>query len=183
MTVRELTELAGSQSSAIALLFASLPLIGALVGRLHGKGRGGGSPWRYLYSWIVYSACVPGMLSAVLTGYVLFFTRQNLLDVDPVIYFLPIISMTVTLILVSRSVSFEEIPGFDRLSGLMVVLAITFVSALALHKTRIWLVFSDSAATLAAMVVGLFLLLKWGTNRLFGTKYDPRTKPPTLRLP
>ena len=56
-----------------------------------------------------------GLFAAVITAYGLFFTRTNLLEVNLLVYALPIVSMAFTLLAVRRNVEFESIPGFDRL--------------------------------------------------------------------
>ena len=69
--------------AVIALLLAlgvAPPLAALLLGRLHGRGGGAASPWRYAYALLVYVICIPGVGAAVVTGYTLFFTHENLLD-------------------------------------------------------------------------------------------------------
>jgi hypothetical protein len=170
LTVRDLTQIAAGHPMVILIVFVAVPVIAGVVGLLHGRGRGGLSPWKYVYTVIIYLVCIPGILSAVLTGYALFFTRQNLLDVNLLVYFVPVISMAVTLILASKSVKFDAVPGFGRLSGLMAIIAITFVLALAIQKTRLWLFFGASIFWFVVLVVGLFVLLKWGVYMLFRSR-------------
>jgi hypothetical protein len=137
------------------------------MGHLHTKGDGGRSPWRYFYALLVYLACIPGIFASVLTGYALFFHNENLLDVNILVYLLPIATMTATLYLIRNNVEFDRIPGFDRLSGLMIMIAVSFAMALALQKTRIWIFFGSSIVTLFALALGLFALLKWGAHMFF----------------
>jgi hypothetical protein len=164
MTLRELIALVGGHPAPLVVGFTALPLLTWLLGRLHGRGQGEGPPWRYLYSALVYLACIPGMLSAVLTAYALFFTRENLLDLNVLVFLLPIVSMVATLALIGSAVRFEQIPGFDRLSGLMLTLAVSFGVALALHRTRIWLVFGAPLAALLVIGLAVFVLLRLGTG-------------------
>jgi hypothetical protein len=171
MTVRDLILLVGSYPVPTAAWFVAVPVAAFAIGLVHGKGRAVESPWRYVYSAIVYIACVPGIMAAVLTAYALFFTRENLLDVNLIVYFAPIVSMAVTLAVVSRTTEFDDIPGFDRLSGLMVVLAVTFIVLLLIQKTRIWVFFGASLLWLVIIGVVLFFILKAGSRRLLG---DPR---------
>src|SRR5437868_10204781 len=110
-----------------------------LLGSAHVPNNGGNPPWKYYYSVLVYLTCVPGMFAGVLSAYALFFTRENLLDVSFSVYILPIISMIVTLVLIRKSVSFEAVPGFERLSALMIMIGCSFAIALAIQKTRIWI--------------------------------------------
>jgi hypothetical protein len=129
---------------------------------------------------LVYAVCVPGMFAAVISGYALFFTRENLLDANLLVYFLPIISMVVTLIFIGKNVSFEEVPGFDRLSGLMVMVGCSFAIALAIQKTKIWIFFGGSIEKLFLLAAGVFALLKWGTYTLFRRRDEPRQERPPL---
>jgi hypothetical protein len=142
-------------------------------GLIRGRAGYAASHWRYFYSVIVYVTCIPGILAVVLTAYALFFTRENLLDVNLIVYFAPIVSMAVTLAIVSRYTDYDDIPGFDRLSGLMVILAATFVIILFIQKTRIWIFFGASLFWLLILGVALFFILKAGSRRLFGNQRRP----------
>jgi hypothetical protein len=178
MTARELIQLSNQHPWVLAGLFVFAPLAAWGCGRLHGPGNGANAPWKYVYSILVYLTCVPGMFAGVLTGYALFFTHENLLDVSFLVYVLPIISMVVTLVMIRKTVSFEAIPGFDRLSGLMVMIGCSFAIALAIQKTRIWIVFGGSIDRLIILAVGVFALLKWGTYMLFRRGDEPKQERP-----
>lgn len=178
MTARELIDLAGRQPLLMAAFFLAPPLAAALARWTHGPGLGGAPPWRYLYALLVYLACVPGIGAAVLTGYTLFFTRENLLDKDLLVYVVPIVSMVVTLVLIRKNVSFDDVPGFDRLSGLMTLIGITFVILLAIRKTFIGIFFGASITTLFVLGAFLFALLKWGAYAVFRGSEEPRRRPP-----
>ena len=178
MTTRELAEMAGRHPLAVTGVFIALPVLAWTLGRIHGRDNGGQSPWQYVYSVLVYVACVPGMFAAVLTGYALFFTKENLLDVNLLVYILPIVSMVVTLILIRKNVPFDLIPGFERLSGLMVMMGCSFVVALAIQKTNIWIFFGGSIDRLLLLAAGVFALLKWGAYMLFRSRDEPKQAPP-----
>jgi hypothetical protein len=157
---------------------AAPPLVALVAGLLHDRGQGSAAPWKYVYAILVYLACVPGMFAGVLTAYTLFFSRENLLDTNPFVYFLPIVSMIVTLVLVRKSIAFEEVPGFDRLSGLMVMVGCSFAMALAIQKTRIWIVFGGSIERLFILAAGIFGLLKWGAYMLVRRRDEPKAERP-----
>ena len=180
MTARELVLFASHYPWYLTGYFIGLPLVSGLLEYLHGRDRGSVSPWKYCYSVLVHLACVPGILATILTGYALFFTRENLLDANLIVYILPIVSMIVTLILIRRSVSFDHIPGFDRMSGLMLLLAVTFVIVLGLQRTRIWVIFGSSFFVLIILAAILFLVLKWAAYLLFRRRRRPEfpTLPP-----
>jgi len=158
--------------------FVAPPVIVWLAGWLHGKERGKLAPWKYLYSVLVYLVCVPGMFSGVITAYTLFFIRESLLDANLLVYFLPIVSMVATLVLIRKNVSFDEVPGFDRLSGLMVMVGCSFAIALVIQKTRIWVFFGGSIEKLFLLAAGVFVLLKWGTYMLFRGRDEPKRELP-----
>ena len=178
MTTQDFIALAGEHWTALLAWFVAIPALAVLVGLCHARGSGGARPWRYLYSALVYLACFPGMLAAVLTAYSLFIIRQNLLEANALVYFLPFLSMGVTLGVIRARVDFSDIPGFDRIAGLMTLVAITFVIILAIEKTRIWLVFAGSMTRLIGLLVGVFALLKWGAYTLFRRREEPQVKPP-----
>ncbi len=178
MTTRDLIHQAGQHPVALAVALATPPLVALLVGRLHDRGRGGAGPWKYLYAVLVYLACVPGMFAGVLTAYTLFFSRENLLDTNLLVYFLPIVSMIITLVLIRKNVAFDEVPGFDRLSGLMVMVGCSFAIALAIQKTRVWIFFGGSIERLFILAAGIFGLMKWGAYMLFRRSDEPKTERP-----
>ena len=118
------------------------------------------------------------MFASVLTAYALFFGHENLLGVNLLVYFLPIVSMVVTLVFIRKSVPFDAVPGFDRLSGLMVMVGCSFAVALAIQKTNIWIFFGGSIERLLALAGGVFALLKWGTYVLFRRHEEPKQERP-----
>ena len=178
MTTRELIQLAGQHSWTLVAVFVVPPVAAWLLGQMHERGRGGVAPWKYLYAGLVYLACVPGMFAGVITAYTLFISRENLLDANLLVYFLPLVSMVATLIFIRKSVSFDEVPGFDRLSGLMVMVGCSFAVALAIQKTNIWIFFGGSIEKLFLLAAGVFALLKWGTDTLFRRRDEPKQEPP-----
>ena len=180
MTTRDLIHQADLHPVALAVALAAPPLISWVTGRLHDRGPGGAGRWKYFYAVLVYLTCVPGMFAGVLTAYTLFFSRENLLDTNLLVYFLPIVSMIVTLVLIRKNVAFDEVPGFDRLSGLMVMVGCSFAIALAIQKTRIWIVFGGSIERLFILAAAIFGLLKWGAYTLFRRRDEPKAERPTF---
>jgi len=167
MSVKDFILFVEQYSTGIGLVFILIPLTSFLVGKMHPRKEKIVSPLRYVYSFLVYLTCVPGMLSAVVTAYSLFFLRANLLEVNFLIYFLPMVSMFVTLMIIARNVTLDDIPGFDRLSDLMVLLGVTFFITLGIQKTRLWILFAANILVLFLIMMVLFLLLRWSAHSLF----------------
>jgi hypothetical protein len=163
----------------LLVIFLAPPVLVWILRMLHGRGNGGNSPWNYMYSVLVYLVCVPGMFSCVLTAYSMFFVRQNLLEVNFFIYFFPILCMIATLVFVRKNVHWDQVPGFERLSALMVLIAVSFAIALALQKLRIWIIFGGSIGTILVIAIFCFALLKWGMYMFFRSKDEPKMKPPS----
>jgi len=178
MSARELLDLAGRHPAALLALGLLPPIAALVLGWIHGRGGGAGSPWRYIYALLVYASCVPGVGAAVVTAYTLFFTRENLLDKNLLVYGLPIVSMALTLGLIRKNVAFDDVPGFDRLSGLLTLIAVTFVVLLAIRKTFVGVIFVGSIAKLAVLAALVFALLRWGTRALLRRGDEPRQRPP-----
>jgi hypothetical protein len=178
MTLRELIHSAGQYWLPVFAVLVAVPVVSFLVGMSHRNGEGRNAPWKFAYTVLVYLACIPGIFGAVLTAYTMFFSKESLLDANPLIYFMPIATMVVTLVLIRKRVSFDDVPGFGRLSGLLVLIGCSFAIALALHKTRILIGFFGSIGTLFLLAVGAFALLKWGGSLLFRSRSEqPRPMP------
>jgi hypothetical protein len=181
VTARDVIDLAGRNPWAIAAVSVAPPLLALLAAR-GGVTASPSAFRRYFYAVLVYLVCVPGIGAAVLTAYTLFFTRESLLDKDLLVHVLPIVSMAATLPLIRKGISFDDVPGFDRLSGLMVLIAVTFIIVLVIQKTFVGIFFGASFAVLLALGAFLFALLKWGAGAVLRSPEEPRTKPPAFPL-
>jgi hypothetical protein len=178
MTPRDWIDWLSAQRLPLGCYLLALPLVALALGFLHQRGAGNESPWKYLYAILVYAACIPGMFAATVTLYLLLFVNANLLDVNALVTFLPIASMAATLAIAGRNVDFGPLPGFGRLSGLMVTLGLTFVTLFALSRTRLWVVFGGSVFLLIAIGAFVFALLKWAGYMTFRRRDEPVLPPP-----
>ncbi len=172
MTIQEIIQKLGPYSLYIFIYLILIPVLSFVYSKICGKERGIMAPHKYIYAVLIYLIAIPGIFGGVLTAYSLFILRANLLQVNFLIYILPVLSMIVTFIFISKGVDLNEVPGFDRLYGLLVVLGVTFILTLGIMKTRIWIFFGGSITTLLIIGVVLFILLKWGTRKLFQSKND-----------
>lgn len=167
MTVAELEAWLAHHPWPILAFFLAPPLLIWLIGFFHPRRPGRAGLWKYPYAVLIYLATVPGILSTLLVAYAIFFLHQNLLTVNFLVYFLPILSMIATWILVMKAVDPKTIPGVGRLTGLALVLGLTFAIVLFVYKTRIFVGFFGALADLLTLGLIVFALLYWGWRKAF----------------
>lgn len=166
MTLRDFFTLIGNNPSYLLFYFTILPFA-ALLANLLGKGEGNLSPWKFLYSILIYAVCVPGIFAVTLSIYYFLFEKRSILDTDVYIQIVPIISMVLTLLIIRRNADFNAIPGFDKLSGLMMMIAATLGIMWFVDRTRIIaLVFLRFEVVLFIFVV-LLLVIRFGWSKIF----------------
>jgi hypothetical protein len=180
MTIQELLHDLGRYPWALLGVFVSVPVLTWAAGRLHDREQGGATPWKYLYATLVYVSCIPGLFAAVVTAYAVFFTSANLLDVNALVYLLPVVSMVVTLILLRKNVDLDAVPGFHRISGMMTLVGVSFAIALAVSRTRLWIFFGGSIFLLFAIAAVAFVFMKWGAGALFRRRDEPKEARPVF---
>jgi hypothetical protein len=166
MTLREFFQWIGDNPSPVLYYFIGLPLIATLIG-LFGRGEGSISPWKYVYSVLIFGICIPGIFSVAMSIYMFLFERGSIMNADMFTQILPVASMFLTLGIVSRNVSFVQIPGFDRISSLMTMIATVIVFMWFLDKTRIVAFSYIPIQTLLLILVGMVLLFRFGLKQLF----------------
>ena len=119
----------------------------------------------------IYLAVVPGTCCTLVVAYLLLIARVNILrEIDLLLCAGPIISMIVTLVVISKIASFDDIPGFDRLSGLIIMVSVAFTIVYILSRLRFFVVFFASFTTLIILFVILLIILNVGLSKLKGKR-------------
>lgn len=136
MTLLELFQLIADKPSLIIGYFLVIPFTALLAGWL-GKGEGHLSPWKYLYSVLIYMVSIPGLFAVILNVYLFLFERRPILETDVYSQILPIFAMVGTLLLIRRNVDLDQIPGFDQLTAFLMIVTIVMGIMWILDKTRI----------------------------------------------
>ena len=168
MTLRDLFQLLAERPEYVIFYFAIIPIMAFLAGIL-GKGEGHIAPWRYLYSVLIYFVCVPGIFSITLSIYNFLFLRGSILDADVLMQILPVFSMVVTLLLIRRNADLDNVPGFDKLSGLVMVITAVLIIMWFFDRTRI-LAFSYLPFHYVILIfIGLLLAVRFGWKKAFGS--------------
>jgi len=170
MSVQDFIEWISKYPFWVSTYFVLIPGIPVFIGMLQEKGeyRGEKPPWRHVYAALIYLTTFPGVCAAVLTAYSIFFTRKNLLEVNALVYLLPIASMILTYHLIGQRARFSRLPGFDRLSGLLTLTALTFLILLVLYKLRIIVGFFANIFVLVFLAALIFMAMKWAVDQATG---------------
>ena len=159
MTVQDFINWFGNNPNVVLSYFCVIVMI-ALLGLLFVNQSNFKSPINYAYTLLIYAVTIPGLLALILLLYSFFFLKTNLLQLDLIAYFVPLLAMIVTLVIVNRTISMKQIPGFDKLSGLFLMIMITFIITYILQRMFFGVFFVGRFQYL----VGFFLLLLIGVR-------------------
>lgn len=170
MTLEEFFGTISENPIMILSFFLLIPLTAAIAGFM-GKGEGHLSPWKFLYSTLIYLVCVPGILAIALNFYTFLFERRSIFKFDIFTQILPIISMVATLLFVRKNVSLDRIPGFNKISGLFMMIFAGLILMWILDRTRIFVVaFTQMPFYYVGFIfVGLLVLLRLGMSKVLKT--------------
>ena len=166
MTLQDLLNLIDSRPLPTLAYFLSLPLSAWLAGRFHPRGNVHTAPLRYTYSTLLFLTSIPGILATVALADTL--SHGRLMQAGVLSELLPIVAMLATIGVVRQQADPRQIPGFQRITGFMLLLALTAFGVFLLTKTRIWIIFGGGIGSLLIAVTVLFFLLKWAFERAFG---------------
>jgi hypothetical protein len=175
MTLQDFFKLLGENPNYVLWYFALIPFTALLAGFI-GKGEGHISPWKYLYSALIFLVCIPGIFAVTLNIYLFLFERnqRSILESDILSQILPVVSMILTLFIISKNTHFSSIPGFEKISGLMTMITATFAFMWFLDRTHI-VVFSYVPFWQAILIfIVLFLIIRLTWSRMFGSSSPPQ---------
>ncbi|HHB77976.1 MAG TPA: hypothetical protein ENK85_01930 [Saprospiraceae bacterium] len=167
MSLKEFFDLLGQMPSLVLSFFLLVPLT-ALLAWLLGRGEGHLTPWKYLYSFLVFLICIPGVFAVTLDLYLFLFEKQSIMEANIYTQILPILSMGLTLMLIRQNVSFDDVPGFGKIGGLITLISIVLIFMWFVDRTRIYVFSYMPFQTVLLIFAGLLIAARWGTKRLFG---------------
>lgn len=168
MTLKEALDSLTANPIYVLIYLGIIPVM-AFVAGLISREKGKDGPWKYLYSTLIYFICVPGIFSITVSIYQFLFERRSIWEADVFVQVLPILSMVVTLLIIRKNVDLDYIPGFDKLSGLVMVIAATLTVMWFVDRLRI-IVFSYLRFEYVILFfVGLLLIIRIGWRRAFGS--------------
>lgn len=165
MTLWDFFQAVSAQPVYIIFYFVMIIVVALLTGWL-AKGEGEDSPWKYLYSALLYLVCVPGILAVGLAIYLFLFERRSIFAMNILLEILPVISMIATILIIRKNVDIDRIPGFDKLSGLVMMISAALAIMWFVDRIRIVIFSSMPIQYLLFIFVGLLLLIRIGWSRL-----------------
>ncbi|MBL7804469.1 MAG: hypothetical protein JNL02_12080 [Saprospiraceae bacterium] len=165
MTLRAFFDYLGENPLVLLSYFALIPFTAFLAGML-GRGEGHQSPWKYLYTILIYGVCIPGIFAVALSVYFFLFERGSIMNANVLIQVLPIVSMVLTLAIIRQNVSFDAVPGFEKISSLMLMIGAVFVLMYLLDRTHLIAFVNVPVQYLVLIVVGLLLAFRYGFRQL-----------------
>lgn len=165
MTVQDILQWFENYPFLIIGYFVALFVI-SLLGLAVVNRRNFKSPITYLYSILVYAVAIPGLLALIITVYSFFFLRTNLLEINILAYFAPIIAMVIVLLIINKTVPMYLIPGFDKLSGLFVIIVITFIITYILQRMFFGVFFVGKIQYLLLFFLALLFILRFAWKKI-----------------
>ncbi|MDH7447726.1 hypothetical protein [Aquimarina sp. 2201CG14-23] len=165
MTVQDFINWFGDNPNVVLSYFVIIIAI-SLIGLLFVKQSNFKPPINYFYGILIYAVTIPGLLALILILYSFFFLRTNLLQVDLIAYFVPLIAMIITLIIINKTIPMAQIPGFGKLSGLFILVIITFVITYVLQRMFFGVFFVGRFQYLIVFFLALLFGLKIAWDRI-----------------
>jgi hypothetical protein len=164
MTIQELINLLSDSPMPLFVYYGLITIVTILLVKLINENNV--NSLKYVASALVYGVSVPGIFAILLTFYTLFMLKTSLLEVSILIYFLPIVIMAVVLFGLNKKLRMSLIPGFDKLSGLMIIIALAMLIMFILQRTYFGVLFFGGFFQLLIVFVVLFLVLKIAWTKL-----------------
>ena len=165
MTLGEFFSWSGQNPAVLLIYFLAIPAIALLAGAFS-KGEGHLSPWKYLYSTLIYMVSIPGIFAVTLSIYLFLFERQPIMDMNLHTQVLPVLSMIATLMIITKQVRLDQIPGFDRLSGLIVIIGSMIALMWIIDKTHIFAITIIPFYVVVLILLAGFFVIRMGIRRL-----------------
>ncbi|MCS6930156.1 MAG: hypothetical protein NZM43_11775 [Saprospiraceae bacterium] len=166
MTLGEFMRAVSDDPVPATLYFFALPTLALLTNWVTGKAAYA-APWKYFYALLVYAACIPGIFATCLSIYLfLFQPGGNIFNLNLITQVLPILSMILTLAIIRQHIAFTWIPGFRKLSNLILSLSVIFLLMYLLDRMRLVAFVYMPVQYLLLIVVGALLLLNYSFRQL-----------------
>lgn len=165
MTINDLFQYALDHPLNVVFYFCLIPFAALLAGWME-REEGHLPPWNYLYSTLVYLVAVPAILAVSYTIYKWLFERGSIMDANIMLQILPIASMLLTFFIVKKQVRIESLPGFNRLSGLVMMISAALAIMWFIDKVRIVAFTYMPIQYLLVIFLVLLVVIRYGWSRM-----------------
>lgn len=168
MTLQEFFDQLSANPIWVISFFLLIPIVTLLINHFSGK-KALQSPWAETYSTLVFLVAIPALLAVTLNIYQFLFERQSILMMNVFTQILPIVSFITTIVIIRRNVSVDQIPGFGKISNLILMIFGGFAIMWVLDRTRIFFVaFSYMSFHYVLLIfIGILVAIRFGWKRIF----------------
>jgi hypothetical protein len=158
MTLRQFFEWVQEQPSVIIYYFAIILAI-TIIASLFAKEEGQLPPWNWLYAVIIYLVCIPGIFAVTLSVYFFLFEKRSIMDTELLLQVLPIAMMFIIVYIIRKNVDLKFIPGFEKLSSLMIIIGVILSLMWILDRTQLYAIsFVPFYYVLIILIGGIFAM-------------------------
>lgn len=165
MTLQDFFNLTADNPWCLLSYFIALPVIAIVLGIIDGS-RGYESPWKYFYSALVYMTCIPGIFAFSLSIYVHIFEGRSIMQMNLYTQVIPVVSMIASLLIIKRNVPFEYVPGFDKMTGLVFMIAVLMAVFWLMEKLHIFAVTFIPFHIFIVFFVIMLIVLRIGWSKM-----------------
>lgn len=165
MTLRDFFEWMAQTPQYVTGYFIALPILALLINWI-ANGVGHQAPWRYFYGALIYAVCIPGIITIAFNLYLFLFQRKDIMDTNILAQILPVISMFLTLWLIKRNVQYDDIPGFDKMSVFLTIIAVVLLLLWFIDKVHIYSFTYVPLWQMILIFVVLILVIRYSLRRI-----------------
>lgn len=140
MTLQDFFNFIGNHHQYTLGFFIIIPVLALLIGFIGGTADHK-PPYNYMYTVLIYLISIPGIFAVGLNVYFFLFQRRDIMQTDLFLQVLPVVSMVVTIAIMRNNINLDFVPGFNKISGLWLMLFTTMFLMWFLEKIQI-IVFS-----------------------------------------
>ena len=165
MTLQQFFDMIQANPNFSLYFFLGIPAIALVLGWVT-EPDSSQSPWNYLFAVLVYAICIPGIFAVTLNIYFFFWERRSVMNAELLLQVLPILSMILTLFIIKRNVNLDFVPGFDKLSGFMMIIGILLTMMWILDRTHFFVFASMPFSTVLIILIGGILVIRYSLKKI-----------------
>ncbi len=165
MTLQQLLDIFTQYQTQTLYFFFGIPLLAVVS--IFFKKKYSKNLWVKVFdSLLIYLVSVPWILSLILSIYSIFILKGNILELNILPYFVPLISMWITYTIIQKSIWLKEVPWFGKISSLLLLIFLTFIVVFILQKMFIWVVFIGSISYIVWLFIIIFVAMKFAFDKM-----------------